>query len=260
MLSACIYFLTAAAATSAGGLTGMGGGVIIKPVLDMLGDFPPAAIGVMSSFTVLVMSIVSTWKNFRNGVDIKVKTVVTVALGSVAGGLAGQKAFDILSSSLYSSIAIVMTQNIILLAVVTVILVYMKNKDHIRSKCLSGLVPVFFSGLALGVISSFLGIGGGPMNVALFIYLFSYNTKSAAACSLITILFAQISKLTLAAAVGDFAEVDWMLLIPMCVGAVAGGYIAGSISKHVTDRFVDRAFNVIQVVVMFICAVNIIGI
>ncbi len=255
-----IYFLTAIAATSAGGLTGMGGGVIIKPVLDLLGDFPPATIGVMSSFTVLVMSIVSTWKNFKNGVDIKAATAVTVALGSVTGGLAGQKAFAALALAASSDITVVRTQNIILFAVVTVILIYMKNKERIPSKHLSGAAPVFLSGLALGVLSSFLGIGGGPMNVALFIYLFSYSTKSAAACSLITILFAQFSKLTLAAAAGDFAGVDWTLLIPMAVGAVAGGFIAGSVSKRVTDKFVDKAFNVIQVVVMVICVVNIIGV
>ena len=86
-----IYFLTTIIATSAGGVSGMGGGIIIKPVLDLMGDFTPQTIGVMSATTVFVMSLVSTWRNIQNGIEIKKDVAVTVALGSVAGGLAGQK-------------------------------------------------------------------------------------------------------------------------------------------------------------------------
>ncbi len=34
-----IYFLLTLFATSVGSLTGMGGGVIIKPIMDVMGDF-----------------------------------------------------------------------------------------------------------------------------------------------------------------------------------------------------------------------------
>ena len=258
IMKTIIYFLTTIIATSAGGVSGMGGGIIIKPVLDFMGDFTPQIISVMSATTVFVMSLVSTWRNIRNGIEIKKDVAVTVALGAVAGGLAGQKVFSIIAGLARDSAFIVRVQNVLLLMVVAAILLYMKNKERIRSRELSGTAPVFASGLALGMVASFLGIGGGPMNVAIFIYLFSYSSRSAAACSLITVLFSQLSKLTLAAAGGDFAGVDWTLLIPMLIAGVAGGFISGAISRRITDRGVDIVFNTIQVCVLGMCVINII--
>lgn len=258
MIRQIIYFLITIAATSAGGVSGMGGGIIIKPLLDLMGGFPPQTISVMSATTVFVMALVSTWRNVKNGIEIKKDVAVTVALGAVAGGLAGQKVFSIIAALAPDGAFVTRTQNIVLFIVVLIILLYMKNKEKIRSRSLEGVVPVFASGLALGLIASFLGIGGGPMNVALFIYLFSYSTKTAAACSLVTVLFSQMSKLALAAAGGDFAEVDWTLLIPMLIGGVAGGFISGAVSKRLSDRGVDIVFNCIQIFVLGVCVVNVV--
>lgn len=259
IMKTVIYFLTTIIATSAGGVSGMGGGIIIKPVLDLMGDFTPQTIGVMSATTVFVMSLVSTWRNIRNGIEIKKDVAVTVALGSVAGGLAGQKIFSVIASNAPDSAFVIRTQNIILFIVVMSILLYMKNKDRITSRDLKGAVPVFASGLVLGMIASFLGIGGGPLNVAIFIYLFSYSSRSAAACSLITVLFSQFSKLTLAAAGGNFAGVDWAILGPMLTAGVAGGFISGAISHRISDRGVDIVFNTIQVCVLGMCVINIVA-
>ena len=154
IMKTVIYFLTTIIATSAGGVSGMGGGIIIKPVLDLMGDFTPQTIGVMSATTVFVMSLVSTWRNIRNGIEIKKDVAVTVALGSVAGGLAGQKIFSVVASNAPDSAFVIRTQNIILFIVVMSILLYMKNKDRITSRDLKGAVPVFASGLVLGMIAS----------------------------------------------------------------------------------------------------------
>lgn len=256
-MRAVIYFLVTVAATSAGGVSGMGGGIMIKPVLDFMGGLTPAVIGVMSSATVLVMSVISTWRNIKNGIEIEKNVAVPVALGSVTGGLVGQQIFSIIAGD-FDSAVVIRVQNIILFMVVAAILFYMKNKGKIKSRNVNGVAPVFLSGLMLGIIASFLGIGGGPMNVAVFIYLFSYSTKSAAACSLITVLFSQIAKLSLAGIGGNFSGVELKLLVPMLVGAVIGGFISGAAVKRLSDRGIDVVFNTIQVVVLTMCIVNIV--
>ena len=43
-----IYFFTALAASFIGAVSGIGGGVIMKPVLDSMGEFPPAAASFLS--------------------------------------------------------------------------------------------------------------------------------------------------------------------------------------------------------------------
>lgn len=47
-----IYFLVALLSTICGSMAGLGGGVIIKPVLDFLGDYNIETIGVLSACTI----------------------------------------------------------------------------------------------------------------------------------------------------------------------------------------------------------------
>ena len=50
-------------------------------------------------------------------------------------------------------------------------------------------------GLFLGVVSVFLGIGGGPLNIALLTLFFSFDMKECVVYSIATIFFSQLSKL-----------------------------------------------------------------
>ena len=105
---------------------------------------------------------------------------------------------------------------------------------------------------------SFLGIGGGPINVALIIYLFSFDTKTATVCSIVTILFAQISKLATTALTTGFAMYDLSVAPLMAIGAVLGGFIGASISKKCSEKTVEKAFNGVQLFVLAITIFNII--
>ena len=58
-----LYLLIAIPATTIGALTGMGGGVNMKPVMDMLAQYDVASISMLSSITVFTMSVVSLAKH-----------------------------------------------------------------------------------------------------------------------------------------------------------------------------------------------------
>ena len=217
-----LYFLIAIGATTVGSLTGMGGGVIIKPLMDVLHGFDVQTIGVLSSLTVFSMSVVSIGKQMLARTKIPFGTAIPLALGSVAGGLAGEKLLQVIV-------------------------------DALRGVVVSLLVGVF-----LGICSSFLGIGGGPINVALIIYLFSFDTKTATVCSLVTILFAQISKLTTVALTTGFGVFDLSIAPVMIVGAIAGGFIGASLNKKCSEAAVEKAFNAVQLLVLAISIFNIV--
>lgn len=76
-----IYFVVVWIATTAGALTGMGGGVIIKPVLDVIGEYDAATIGVLCSCTVFTMSIVSIHKQVRQKAKIEPAAVGRLDFG-----------------------------------------------------------------------------------------------------------------------------------------------------------------------------------
>ena len=74
-----------------GAICGIGGGVIIKPVLDAVGIMAVTTVSFLSGCTVLSMSVVSLYKNLRKKADFPFDKVfaTVLALGSVVGGLTG---------------------------------------------------------------------------------------------------------------------------------------------------------------------------
>jgi len=251
-----LYFLIAIGSTTVGALTGMGGGVIIKPVLDVLGTFDASTIGVLSSGTVFAMALVSIGKQLQAKTRIPFRTAVPLALGSVAGGQVGQDMLSVLTSG-YENRLVTAAQNIVLSVLILAVYLYMRNKSRIPTHHWDRTVPALLVGVFLGICSSFLGIGGGPINVALIIYCFSYGTKTATVCSLLTIFFAQISKLVSVFLTTGFAVYDLSMLPVMVVGAVSGGFLGAVLNKKMTTEGVERAFNAIQLLVLAIAVFNV---
>ncbi len=260
ILMYAISFMIAFGACIVGAITGMGGGVIIKPLFDILGQFDPQTIGTMSAITVFSMALVSASKAVMNKAPIDFKVAVVVAIGSIIGGTIGQEMLNMVTASIDKNI-VVIVQNICLAIMLLCVFLYMLNKTKIKSFQIKNSFVVFLVGLFLGITSSFLGIGGGPINVVVFIFLFSYNTKMAAVTSIVTIVFAQISKLVSVAIDGSLFEVvsiNYITIILMVVGAISGGLLGAKISSKVDDKKVDIYFNAVQIFVLCICVINVI--
>lgn len=258
MIRFFIYFMIVLAATTAGAMTGMGGGVIIKPALDVLKDYDVTTIGVLSSISVFTMAMVSVIKQIQQKAKIQYDIAIPLALGSIAGGIAGERILAGIVSRLHANELVLVVQNILLALLIIGVFFYMLNKSKIRSLGVTNPILVLAVGLFLGLISSFLGIGGGPINVALLIYVFSFDTKTAAVCSIITILFAQISKLSSLLIGGKMAALDLSMLLPMVSAAVLGGLMGSKLNKRLPEKTVVIAFNGVQIMVFCICIYNII--
>lgn len=251
-----IYFIIVILATTLGSMTGMGGGIIIKPVLDLLGHTDAASISMLSSITVLVMAAVSLWRQRRSADKPERTIALPFALGAVLGGSLGSLGLNALLADAASS-GVTVVQNIVLAVLVAATFLYMLNKGRIQSRRLKGVIPSAAAGLILGAISSFLGIGGGPINVVLIIYLFSLTTKTAALCSLLSILLSQASKLLLTLFLGGFAGYDLSMLPIMLAAAIAGGLLGGTLNKRMDEKATDRLFNMVQILVFCLCMTNI---
>lgn len=257
LLQLLLYFLLAIGATTAGAITGMGGGVIMKPVLDAVGQFDAATINVLTAFTVLTMSVVSVARHLKNKTNIDLKVTIAMAVGSVAGGFIGSRGITLLIQGDARGTSFVV-QNSILAVMILLVYVYMRNKHKIKGFGLKGPVPSLLVGLFLGALASFLGVGGGPINVALIILLFGYTTRQAAVSSIVIVLFSHLTKVGGLLVQGNFAQYDLSVLPVMLVGAVAGGLIGSQLQLRLSDKAVDKAFNAVQLVVFVLCIVNII--
>ncbi len=258
MLNYIIYFIITFVATTVCSLTGMGGGVIIKPIMDVIGEFNVQTIGVICSITVFSMALVSILKHLKTKTEIPYDTALPLTIGSVFGGILGEKIFSLIISLLNADDIVKIIQNIILSFLILLVFIYMKNKHRIKSKNLKGVFPALLTGLSLGMCSAFLGIGGGPINVSVIVFLFSLPIKTATVCSLLTILFSQSSKLTTIAFTRGFAELDFAVVLVMVIAAIIGGFLGAYFNKKLSEKTVEKSFNCIVLVVLGLTIFNII--
>ena len=173
-----LYLLVSLFASMIGAICGIGGGVIIKPVLDMVSSDPTSTINFLSGCAVLAMSTYSVIKAVINDAKaINYTYMVPLAVGSAAGGLFGNALFGYASAHFANPAVPRIMQSGILALVVFISLVYTINKNRIKTKKVENKLISMIVGFALGTMSSFLGIGGGPVNLVVLYYFFSKTTK-----------------------------------------------------------------------------------
>ena len=255
---AILLFLICITASSVGAVVGAGGGVIIKPALDMFGLLPVSTVSFCSGCTVLGMSLSSLIRNRKDGIKLQIKTSTALALGAVAGGLMGQKLFDCLMEAFQNEKLIGGIQSIILTIIMVLVFIYICKKERIQSKKVEHLWVSLVIGIVLGMTSAFLGIGGGPANVAVLFYFFSMNAKEAAKNSLYIIIFSQLASLLLALGSGTVPEFQWINLISMIAGGISGAFVGSAISKRIDNTGVEKLLKVLLILIIIMDVYNVI--
>ncbi|WP_419742263.1 sulfite exporter TauE/SafE family protein [Paraclostridium dentum] len=252
-----MYFLVALFSTILGSSAGLGGGIIIKPVLDSLGDYALPTINLLSSSTIFIMSIVTVFYQLKKKDKINPKNTIVVASGSVVGGIIGQKLMSFILSKDINIGLINNIQSIIIIILLISVFLYMRNKDNIKSYKINNILAIGLLGLFLGAISAFLGIGGGPINVAAFTILFSMTANEAARNSILVIFFSQGSKIISIAGTTGFSSYNLDMLPYMLVGGVLGGIIGYKINKAVSEKSIIKIFNSVTLSIILLNLYNI---
>ena len=78
-----------------GGVCGIGGGVVIKPVLDAAGIMSVSTASFLSGLTVLAMSVISVYKN-RGANELDTRRSVPLGIGAAVGGVVGKQLFELI--------------------------------------------------------------------------------------------------------------------------------------------------------------------
>ena len=147
-------------------------------------------------------------------------------------------------------------QAMVLIVITLGTLVYTIYKEKISTRTCNQIWGCIMIGLLLGVMSSFLGIGGGPINLVVLGYFFSMTTKEAALSSLYIIMFSQITSLVQTLATGNIPDMQISYLIFMIIGGVLGGTVGSRINKKISDSGVDRLFVFLMAIIVLINIYN----
>ena len=216
-----LFLIVSFLSSIVGAICGIGGGVVIKPVLDMLQMGNAATINFLSGCTVLSMSLYSVGKSLRADSGM-VSGVQAVSLGIITVGT----------------------------------LLYTIYKNRIPTLRMTQKTVCVGIGLLLGIMSSFLGIGGGPINLVVLGYFFSMDTKTAAANSLYIILFSQAASLLATLVTASVPEFRIPALILMVAGGIGGGIVGRGFNKKMDNGAVDKLFIGLMAVIITICVYN----
>lgn len=227
-----IIILVCIAASTVGAVSGIGGGVLIKPILELMNTFSHQQLSLISTLTVFSMSTFAILLNFIKKENlVKFEKIIFLSLGSAFGGFGGKYIVDILKKSLSSTSTISTIQSIALALLTLGSLIFIIKKKSIKTYKLKNQKISFLIGFSLGVISSFLSIGGGPINLVILFFFFSFDAKTAAQSSLFVIFFSQISSLSYTFVFSSFPKLDLIYLIGMPASGILGAIIGSKLSR-----------------------------
>jgi len=252
-----LILLIAFVASVVGAVCGIGGGVIIKPLLDAFNIASVAEISFLSGCTVLSMSCYSVVKALMAKESlVKFETGTPLAIGAAFGGILGKNLFSILRNMASQPERVGGYQAVCLAIVTLLTLLCTLNKQKIRTMQVRDPLVCAAVGLFLGVLSSFLGIGGGPINLVVLYFFFSMETKVAAQNSLYVILISQITSLLTSIVTASVPQFHFSWLAVMVFGGIAGGMAGRILNKKLNTAMVDKLFAGLIVVIIFISCYN----
>jgi len=235
-----LYFIIVLFATCIGASVGLSGGVIIKPLFDLVSVHKADSISFFSSIAIVSMACVSIYKQYKNKAQFNFQITIFLALGSIVGGYTGNYLFSHVFNIFQEATKGI--QNFLLCTVLSILLIYTVNKDKIKTHRLKNTFVIFFVGLLMGNLSVFLGIGGGPLNLAILSLLFSFTSKESVVLSISIIFFSQVSKLTTLFLENQFAIYDTSVIPYIIIAAFIGGNIGSQINKKMSNKQVDKLY------------------
>lgn len=250
-----VVFLVCLAASTIGGICGIGGGVVIKPTLDSMHLMSVSTISFLSACTVLSMALVSVYRCRKQLLEGG-RSGTYLALGAALGGVTGKMLFDLLKVKLNQDARLLFVQSVVLGLLVLGTLLYTLNKARIRTRKVEGKAATVAIGLALGIFSSFLGIGGGPFNLVVLHFFFSMETKKATRNSLYIVLLSQLANLTRTVLAANVPAFQVPILLVMVSGGVLGGLIGSFAHKRISAEQTDRLFLGLLAVIVCVCGYN----
>jgi len=220
-----------------GSIIGLGGGIIIVPVLTFFG-FSPALAASNSIFAVFsnaIASSISYAKQRRIEYSIGLKLGLLSIPGTVVGAL--------VSSEITPSIFKILFALILISASV-----YIFSKRRIEPKRynISKQIMILAIGASFvaGIMSGLFGIGGGIIFVPLMVVAMGLSMKNAAPTSQFILLFASASALVTHTLLG---HPDFYQALLLAIGAFVGGLVGARLSLEIKENSLKILISIVMV-------------
>lgn len=229
------------------GLIGGGGSIITVPVLVyVIGVDVHQAVG-MSLAVVGATSLVGAGLHYRRGA-VEVKTGVTFGASGIAGALLGSPLTHMVTPA-----ALLLSFALLMLVLATLMLTR-KQADDGESRHQRSTVKALLAGFVVGVLTGFLGVGGGFLVVPALVLFGGLMMKESIGTSLLVIAINCAAGLVGHLRYGGF---DLKLALLVTILAVAGTLTGTALSHRVAADKLKKGFALFVIVVaLFLVAKN----
>lgn len=211
------------------GFFGVGGGMILVPILMSIGVDIKSAIGI-SVVQMVFSSVYGSYLNHRKGL-LQLNEGIWVGIGGLLGGMVGARFTDLLSREMLSYIFL----GLVLFAMTQILLGRKKHPGQEEGSFSSGLL--FAIGFAIGIIAMMLGVGGSIMLTPILVGFLHFPTKKAATAGLFFVVFSSLSGLGYKLYAGSFDHLSLGLpeALTVSIAAVFGVTMGIKLKDMVRD-------------------------
>lgn len=229
------------------GLTGGGGSILTVPILVYLFQTEPLLATSYSLFIVGVTSLIGGIFYFRKGeVDLKMGTIF--ALPSFVGVyISRHLILPALPDPVLAVSGIVLSKAALVMLVFSVLMLMtsysmLKSKKVNAEKITSGsqmLIPL--QGLLVGLVTGFVGAGGGFLIVPALVMLSGLPMRKAVGTSMFIV--AANSLFGFSKDLQQQTPMEWPLLLTIVVIAVVGLFAGVFLSPKISEKQLKRGFG-----------------
>jgi uncharacterized protein len=107
-------------------------------------------------------------------------------------------------------------------------------------------VLIACTGILLGIVSGFFGIGGGWLMVPILIYIFKIVPKYATATSIFALCIYSISGVIVYLLQGN---IEWIAVLWGGVGIIFGAQLGVYLSNKISGKLIIRLLSVLLIIV-----------
>lgn len=234
------------------GLTGMGGGALMTPMLVLFFGVSPLTAVSSDLVASAVMKPVGSAVHLRRG-TVNLKLVGWLCVGSVPSAFVGVLILKVIGESeqVQHTVKIALGAAILFTAAMLMVRAYLRLVERARSRSGKGkplpqhrpevpvrVLPTLLLGVVGGLIVGMTSVGSGSLIIIGLMVLY----PGLKASQLVGTDLAQAVPLVMSAAIGHaiFGDLDLGISIPLIVGSVPGAYIGAQLSARLPGGVVRR--------------------
>ena len=256
MMILCISLVAAGVCVGIlSGLLGIGGGTVVVPLLRLAFGFPALSATATSLFVIIPTSISGAATHMKQKTCIP---ALGVAMG--AGGALTSVLGVYLSSISPTYLVMAVAGGVIAYSAFSMLKKARAKKPSMAHESVEvlqfgkkQLVGGFIIGLIAGVISGYVGVGGGFIMVPLMCAWLGASMRRASGTSLIAILILAIPGVIAQTALGN---VNYLAGVLLAIGSIPGAVIGARLTKRVPERILRYAFAYLLLIAAIGLVVN----